>query len=142
MTSVLPTIPIMTATLVTVLILLLITVLNLVIWGRGNFVLPLASLLSFTFLLYFLHMIYGYFVEARGKRELSGLFGQYVPPELVAEMGNNPGDFSMRSESREMTVMFADIRNFTGIAEQLSPPEVSELLNAFQIGRASCRERV
>ena len=30
-----------------------------------------------------------------------------------------------------MTVMFADIRNFTGIAEQLSPPEVSELLNAF-----------
>ena len=131
MTAVLPRVPVMTATLVTVLILLLITVLNLVIWGRGNFVLPLASLLSFTFLLYFLHMIYGYFVEARGKRELSGLFGQYVPPELVAEMGNNPGDFSMRSESREMTVMFADIRNFTGIAEQLSPPEVSELLNAF-----------
>ncbi len=121
----------MTATLLTVLVILLLTVVNLLLWSRGNFVLPLASMLIFTFLLYFLHMIYGYFVEARGKRELSGLFGQYVPPELVAEMGNNPGDFSMRSESREMTVMFADIRNFTGIAEQLSPPEVSELLNAF-----------
>ena len=131
MTVVLPRVPVMTATLMTVLIILLIIVLNLVIWDRGNFVLPLASLLSFTFLLYFLHMIYGYFVEARGKRELSGLFGRYVPPELVAEMGKNPGEFSMASENRVLTVMFADIRNFTGIAEQLSPPEVSELLNAF-----------
>ena len=76
LTAVLPRVPVMTATLVTVLIILLIIILNLVVWGRGNFVLPLASLLSFTFLLYFLHMIYGYFVEARGKRELSGLFGQ------------------------------------------------------------------
>ncbi len=131
LTAVLPRVPVMTATLATTLISLLIIVLNLMIWDRGNFVLPLASFLSFTFLLYFLHMIYGYFVEARGMRELSGLFGQYVPPELVAEMGNNPGDFSMASESREMTVMFADIRKFTGIAEQLSPPEVSEFLNAF-----------
>jgi len=131
LTAVLPRIPVMTATLLTVLVILLLTVMNLLVWSRGNFVLPLASMLSFTFLLYFLHMIYGYFVEARGKRELSGLFGQYVPPELVAEMGNNPGKFTMESESREMTVMFADIRNFTGIAERLSPPEVSQLLNAF-----------
>ncbi len=131
LTVVLPRVPVMTATLSTFLVLLLIIVFNLTVWSRGNFVLPVASLLSFTFLLYFLHMIYGYFIEARGKRELSGLFGQYVPPELVAEMGKNPGNFSMASENREMTVLFADIRNFTGIAEKLDPLEVSRLLNAF-----------
>ncbi len=59
------------------------------------------------------------------------LFGQYVPPELVHEMGLNPKKFTMDSESRDMTVMFADIRNFTGIAENLDPPELSRLMNEY-----------
>jgi adenylate cyclase len=76
-------------------------------------------------------MAYGFFVEARGKRQITGLFGQYVPPELVDEMAKNPARFSMEPESREMTVLFSDVRGFTTISEGLEPKDLSSLMNEF-----------
>ena len=76
-------------------------------------------------------MTYGYFVETRGKRQITGLFGQYVPPELVDEMARNPESFSMEGESREMTVLFTDVRGFTTISEGLDPKQLSQLMNEF-----------
>ena len=93
----------------------------------GNLVLPLASGLVMIVLLFALNMAYGYFVEARGKRQITGLFGQYVPPELVDEMAKNPENFSMEGERREMTVLFSDVRGFTTISEGLDPKELSQL---------------
>jgi adenylate cyclase len=82
-------------------------------------------------MLFIVNMGYGFFVEARGKRQITGLFGQYVPPELVDEMAKDPGKFSMRGESRDMTVLFTDIRDFTSIAERLDPETLSQLMNEF-----------
>src|SRR4029079_18986207 len=87
--------------------------LNLFVFHAGNTVLPLASGLVLISLLFALNMTYGYFVETRGQRQITGLFGQYVPPELVDEMARNPESFSMEGESREMTVPFTDARGFT-----------------------------
>ena len=76
-------------------------------------------------------MAYGFFIEARGKRQITGLFGQYVPPELVDEMAKDPEQFSMEGESREMTVLFSDVRGFTTISEGLDPKTLSQLMNNF-----------
>jgi adenylate cyclase len=82
-------------------------------------------------LLFTFNMAYGFFVEARGKRQITGLFGQYVPPELVDEMAKDPEQFSMEGESREMTVLFTDVRGFTTISEGLEPKALSLLMNEF-----------
>jgi adenylate cyclase len=74
-------------------------------------------------------MSYGYFVESRGKRQLAGLFGQYIPPELVTEMSSAPAEFSLEGESRNMTVFFSDVRDFTSISESLHPSELQKLIN-------------
>jgi adenylate cyclase len=76
-------------------------------------------------------MSYGFFVESRGKRQITGLFGQYVPPEVVDELSKNPEAFSMEGESRELTVLFSDVRGFTTISEHLDPKELSRLMNEF-----------
>jgi len=76
-------------------------------------------------------MAYGYFVESRTKRLITGLFGQYVPPELVDVMAQNPERFSMEGESRELTILFSDVRNFTSISESLDANTLSEFINAF-----------
>ena len=131
MTAVMTLAPVMTAALFTTLLMMVITTVNLYVWNQANLVIPLASPLVYVFLLYLFHTIYGFFVETRGRRDLSELFGQYVPPELVREMGLNPKKFTMDTQSRDMTVMFADIRNFTGIAEGLDPPELSRLMNEY-----------
>ena len=105
--------------------------LNGVAWQHGNLILPIASSLLLIALLYTLNMAWGFFVEARGKRQLTGLFGQYVPPELVDEMAKDPSRFSMEGESREMTVLFSDVRGFTTLSEGLEPKALSSLMNTF-----------
>ena len=72
--------------------------------------------------LFMLNMSYGFFVESRAKRQFTGLFGQYVPPELVDEMSREPRTISAwRAKAGNMTVLFSDVRGFTTISEGLSP---------------------
>jgi adenylate cyclase len=104
---------------------------NLAVWQYGNLVLPLASGILMILMLFALNMSYGFFVESRAKRQITGLFGQYVPPELVDEMSQNPGKFSMEGESREMSVLFTDVRGFTTISEGLDPKQLTQLMNEF-----------
>ena len=119
------------ATIATIIVGAVVIAINLSTWQQGNLVLPLASVLVMISLLYIINMSYGFFVESRGKRQLAGLFGQYVPPELVDEMANNPDSFSLEGESREMTVLFSDVRGFTTISEGLDPKQLSQLMNEF-----------
>jgi len=128
---ILPLLSPMWATLVTLGTTICVVALNLSAWQQANLVLPLASLLLMIASIYFINMSYGFFVESRGKRQLAGLFGQYVPPELVDEMAKNPESFSLEGESREMTVLFSDVRGFTTISEGLDPKELTQLMNAF-----------
>jgi adenylate cyclase len=103
---------------------------NMASWHSGV-VLPIASHLLLIALLFILQMSYGFFIESRGKRALSKVFGQYIPPELVDELDANPQGISLKGQSREMTVLFSDVRNFTSISETLNPEQLSQLLNDF-----------
>ncbi|QWD67578.1 adenylate/guanylate cyclase domain-containing protein [Polynucleobacter sp. VK25] len=98
---------------------------------KGGYVLPLAALLGSLLFVYLMNIAYGYFVESRGKRLITGLFGQYVPPELVDEMAQDPSSFSMEGESKELTILFSDVRGFTTISESLDAKTLSEFINAF-----------
>ena len=104
---------------------------NLVVWTAGHLVLPVASGVLMLLAMFMLNMSYGYFIETRGKRQLTGLFGHYVPPELVDEMAKRPEAYSLEAENREMTVLFSDVRGFTTISEGLNPKELSALMNRF-----------
>lgn len=104
---------------------------NLLLWQEANLVMPIASMLLMVTALYLLNMSYGFFVESRGKRQLAGLFGQYVPPELVDEMAKDPDTFTLEGESRELTVLFSDVRGFTTISEGLDPKQLTLLMNEY-----------
>ena len=119
------------ATLVSLLAMLLITGLNVMLWAKGGMVLPLASSLLMTAALFALNMSWGYFVESRSKRQFTELFGQYVPPELVDKMAEDPEKYSMEGKSEELTVLFSDIVGFTSISESLEPRELSQFINDY-----------
>lgn len=103
---------------------------NMLAWNNG-LVLPLAAPILLVIALFVLQMSYGFFVESRGKRALAKLFGQYIPPELVDEMSDDPTDVMMEGQSKEMTVLFSDVRGFTTISEGLDSKELSQLMNSF-----------
>ncbi len=122
--------PIM-ATSVALFVLVISILVNYAFWEFANLVLPLASLVVMLAVIFLLNMSYGFFIERRGKGQLSTLFGQYVPPELVDEMNVDPTTYTQQAQSREMTVFFTDVRNFTSISEGLSPDELSDLMDEY-----------
>jgi adenylate cyclase len=105
-------------------------ILNLFLWQQG-IVIFLASPLLLILMIFVVHMSWGFVAENNTKNTVKKLFGQYVPPGLVDEMVNKPEWITQEGQSRELTVLFADIRGFTSISERLSPQELSELLNLF-----------
>ncbi|HVH41503.1 MAG TPA: adenylate/guanylate cyclase domain-containing protein [Labilithrix sp.] len=62
------------------------------------------------------------------RQRILGVFGQHVSPQVVEKLVL--GKTEVRSELREVCVMFLDIRDFTSFAESKSPAEVVDYLNA------------
>jgi class 3 adenylate cyclase len=67
--------------------------------------------------------------EQEEKKFIKGIFGRYATAEVVEDALRR--GLQLGGEEREVTVLFADIRNFTGLAERLPPREVVDLLNAY-----------
>jgi len=104
---------------------------NLWLWSTFGLVVPIASLLCFTLLASMLQITYGFFVEQRNKRHLSQVFGQYIPPAIVDEIDASGEEISLAGETREMSVLFSDVRGFTTISEGLDATELTRLMNEF-----------
>src|SRR5262249_30169749 len=72
--------------------------------------------------------------ESAARERVTNLFGQHVSPAVVDRLLERPAEFS--GETREICVMFLDIRNFTAQARERRPDEVVLFLNqifAFMI---------
>lgn len=118
---------------ITITSILIVTILSGVYfaWHDAHIVLPIASQLVLIGVLIVHEVTFSYFVENRSKRQLAKVFGQYIPKELVNELGNDDDDYAIGGELREMTVMFSDIRGFTAISENMAPKELTQMMNAY-----------
>ncbi len=103
--------------------------LNFWLYLGAGLVLPLATALVMAITAFALNMSFGYFVESKSKRQIANLFGTYVPPELVDEMVKDPNSYNMKATSKELTVMFCDMRGFTKLSETMEPTKLQGLLN-------------
>lgn len=77
------------------------------------------------------NVVYGFLFESRKRMQLKEMFGQYVPPAHVEKMSESKLQYSFEGESRDMSVLFADIRSFTSISEKLDPTQLKKLLNDY-----------
>ncbi|WP_218563897.1 CHASE2 domain-containing protein [Marinospirillum perlucidum] len=110
---------------------LAVTLLVSWLWAVEGIVLALAIPLLMILLLAVFNFTWGFFVETVNRRRLVNMFGQYVPPSLVEEMSQHPDAFSFEGRSRELTVLFSDIRGFTALSENLEANQLKHLLNRY-----------
>jgi adenylate cyclase len=129
--AVLPLLTPLWAAALTLLLAGVLVVADFYAWSALHMQVPVAASLITVVGLFVLNMSYGFFVEARSKAQITRLFGQYVPPELVDEMAKDPARYSLRGESRVMTVLFSDIRDFTSISEGLEAAQLADMLNVY-----------
>jgi len=71
-------------------------------------------------------------LEQRERRRVQTLFGRYVSPQVAAMLSlEDPDLVRPGGTRREISVLFADIRGFTTIAESLPPEQAVSLLNTY-----------
>lgn len=80
-------------------------------------------------LVYLSTSLAGYISTERDRSRVRSAFGHYVAAPLVEELARNPDKLKLGGETREVTVLFADVRRFTHIAEGLSAEALIAFLN-------------
>jgi adenylate cyclase len=73
--------------------------------------------------------MYRALVEEKEKRRVRGAFQQYLSPEVIRRLLENPD--LVKPRKTEITVMFSDVRGFTTISEKLDAQELAALLNEY-----------
>jgi adenylate cyclase len=104
---------------------------NFQLWDIYKLDFPLVLLLLLIILVTAINLIYGFLSESQTRKTIKGMFDQYVPPAHIDSMLDDPDNYSFDGESKDLTVLFADIRNFTTISERLSAAELKSLMNDF-----------
>ncbi len=74
---------------------------------------------------------YLYFSEERQRLWIKRAFQRFVSPEVVERIVKNPAALQFGGEVRTLTVLFADIREFTGYTERYPPQEVVQMLREY-----------
>ncbi|HEY8375533.1 MAG TPA: adenylate/guanylate cyclase domain-containing protein [Nannocystis sp.] len=69
--------------------------------------------------------------EAVQRARLRRTFAHYLGDEVLEELLADPAALALGGARRELTVLFSDIREFTGVAERLSPEDLVALLNTY-----------
>jgi PAS domain S-box-containing protein len=64
-------------------------------------------------------------------KEIRDIFGRYVHPSVVNRLIADPQALNLGGETREITVLFADIRGSTRLGEITPPEQMMNLLNGY-----------
>ena len=94
---------------------------------RVEFIAPAVALVV-AFLVQTVHRV---LVEGQEKKFIKDLFGQFVAPEVVADLARDPSRIKLGGERRDMTVFFLDIAHFTTISEKMAPEALIIFLNKY-----------
>jgi adenylate cyclase len=74
------------------------------------------------------------FVFLRTERErnrVRNAFSHYMAPALVERLAGDPSRLKLGGETRDMTLLFSDVRGFTTISEGLDAEELTRFLNGL-----------
>jgi adenylate cyclase len=98
-------------------------------WGLWlSFVVPAGTLVANYAVITSFRMIF----EEREKRKIRKTFSQYLSPGVIALIERDPQKYIRPGgETKELTVMFSDIRDFTTLSEGLTADELVHLLNEY-----------
>ncbi|HEY6419642.1 MAG TPA: adenylate/guanylate cyclase domain-containing protein [Candidatus Binataceae bacterium] len=74
---------------------------------------------------------YRYLTEGLAKRKLRVAFEHYLHPDVIEQIVTNPGSLKLGGERRNLSVLFADIVNYTGLSERTDPAALVAMLNDY-----------
>ncbi len=80
---------------------------------------------------YLVQTILTFYREERQRAYIHHAFDRYLSPELVKRIADDPALLELGGTERDMSVLFADIRGFSRLAEKMVPSEVIGFMVKF-----------
>jgi adenylate cyclase len=97
----------------------------------GTFV-PVFGALAFGWLYYLSASAIAYLAERAQRLRTFGMFKRFLDPRVVSALiEEGEIDWQSNAQSRDISVLFSDIRGFTSISETIKPEEVVAMLNSY-----------
>ncbi|WP_297575490.1 adenylate/guanylate cyclase domain-containing protein [uncultured Deefgea sp.] len=97
-----------------------------------NYYLPLISSLLWAWAYFWLAALIAYWTEKNSREHAVALFSRFLDARVVKQLiASGDIDLGQVAQSREITVLFSDIRGFTSLSEKHDPAAIVQLLNQY-----------
>lgn len=100
-------------------------------FSRFGFFLDLVYPLGSIILLFSFLTFLNYCREEKKRKITRAAFSKYLSPALVNKLLKHPEQLALSGEECHISILFADIRNFTSISENMTPRETCTFLNRY-----------
>ncbi|QRG08213.1 adenylate/guanylate cyclase domain-containing protein [Xanthobacter dioxanivorans] len=80
---------------------------------------------------YLLGVLALYRDEQQQKKWVRSVFGRFVSPKVVERLAENPERLVLGGETREITILFCDLRDFTSLSETMDAQALTRFMNAY-----------
>ena len=94
-----------------------------------DYAFPLMTSFGVTMLL----IVLGYLREELDRRQIRTAFGQYLSEDMVEQLAEDPDRLKLGGETKQMSILFSDVRGFTTISEtyKSNPQGLTLLINSL-----------
>ena len=72
-----------------------------------------------------------FILENKNKEKVKSAMGKYMSQDVMKRVIQDIDNLGLGGKRANVTVLFSDIRGFTSMSEQMSPQQVSEILNEY-----------
>jgi len=102
----------------------------LVLFGNLVFFNPISALVA-AFAALVAAIGLGYQAEGRQKAYLRRAFAQYLSPEVISSLVDQPETLQLGGELKTITTLFTDMVGFTSASEKLNPTQLAAFMNEY-----------
>ena len=103
-------------------------ILGYVMFTTYNEWVPAAGLSTSTLFVWGAVTLYGFVSERKEKNVVRATLERYVSPDIVRSVIDQGVDLGLGGKRQPLTILFSDIRGFTGIAERIAPEVLVDVL--------------
>lgn len=98
---------------------------------NSGYILPMTLPVSGFILAYLTAVFEDYLTEGHQKRFIKSAFKHYLSADVIEQLIADPSTLHLGGEEKEITAYFSDVQGFTSISENLTPTQLTELLNVY-----------
>lgn len=101
------------------------------LFKNERLIFPSLEIPALILVMFVLGLVFQYIKTFKERKFIKEAFDQYMAPELVNQLIKDPRKLQYGGKQREITVLFADIREFTPYTESHSPRETVTILQEY-----------